>query len=227
MLMNKRVITVLTGSGVSQASGIPTFRDGGDALWKKYKSNICATSGGWEEDEKMFRGFWKDVQDFFYNELPKPNKAHYLIKDLQDSSVSIKSESFNLMTTNIDRLHEDSGIDKVIKIHGDVYKKRRIYQTDHNNKVIYDFEMPNVVLFGENKKHTQKCYRIAEITDLFLVIGSSLLTGELSLLEQAKRRGARLIEINPNPVAQCPFDERYTMSAVDGLIEFMRKEDYV
>ncbi len=39
MLMNKRVITVLTGSGVSQASGIPTFRDGGDALWKKYKSS--------------------------------------------------------------------------------------------------------------------------------------------------------------------------------------------
>ena len=62
---------------------------------------------------------------------------------------------------------------------------------------------------------------------MFIVIGSSLLTGELSLLEQAKRRGARLIEINPNPVAQCPFDERYTMSAVDGLIEFMRKEDYV
>jgi len=226
MRQGKKVISILTGSGISQASGIPTFRDGGDALWKNYKASICATSGGWEDDENMFRGFWKDVEDYFTKEFPKPNQAHHLIKNLEDFCKE-RDEDFHLMTTNIDRLHEDSGVRKVIKIHGDVYKRRRIYQTDENNKVKFDFEMPNVVLFGENKRYTQKCYEIAYYSDLFIVVGSSLLTGELSLLEQAKKRGARLIEINPNPVIQCPFDERYTMSAIDGLIELMRKENYV
>jgi len=206
---------ILTGSGVSKESGIPTFRDSSNGIWSKYDPKIVATSGGWEDNRDIFIEFWQSVQKEFDKNEYKPNDAHYKIAKLNNRC--------SLLTTNIDNLHELSGSKDVIKIHGDITKERQIEMYD-GELFLENITIPDVVLFGENKRFVSECYELAEDANAVLVIGSSLLTGELSLLEHAKRCGAELIEINPSPVKECPFDRRYTMSATEGLDKFLDED---
>ena len=111
-------IFILTGAGISKESGINTFRDL-DGLWENHRIDEVATP----------EGFWKNpsiVYDFYnkrrkeLNSGIKPNKAHYSLFELE------KTFKINIITQNIDNLHDKSGSSSIIHMHGELNKARCI-----------------------------------------------------------------------------------------------------
>ena len=114
--MKKKKIAVLTGAGVSAESGFATFRDSG-GLWEKYDVNEVASIEGWYRN----RGLVLD----FYNERRKqlkdarPNAAHIAIADLENDF------DVQVITQNVDNLHEKAGSTRVLHLHGELTKVRK------------------------------------------------------------------------------------------------------
>src|SRR5207249_2590463 len=110
-------ITVLTGAGVSAESGIKTFRDAG-GLWENHRLEDVATPGAFARDA--------DLVQRFYNERRRslkgvePNAAHRALAELEEAL----GERFNLITQNIDDLHERGGSRRVLHMHGELRKAR-------------------------------------------------------------------------------------------------------
>ncbi|MES2132990.1 MAG: Sir2 family NAD-dependent protein deacetylase [Bacteroidota bacterium] len=175
--MKKKKIVVFSGAGMSAESGIKTFRDAG-GLWEEYKIEEVATYSAWTKNQKL-------VLDF-YNQRRKqimessPNEAHKLVAELQ------KKFDVQVITQNIDDLHERAGSKKVLHLHGEIMKSRSSVSSD----LIYDLDdweiregdlceegsqlRPHIVWFGEAVPEMDKATALAEEADIFITIGTSL-----------------------------------------------------
>jgi NAD-dependent deacetylase len=172
-------ITFFTGAGISEESGIPTFRGGDDSLWSKYDVEIVASTFG-------LKNHFKDVLDF-HNDARilikdiKPNYCHKVIAELE------KQHNITIITTNIDILHEQAGSTNVIHMHGNLFENCDINK--NNPYISYDpinigdlhpqtnqQLRPNTVLFGEQlSADAYTIYnQIVEKSDYLIIIGSSL-----------------------------------------------------
>ncbi len=144
-------IVVLTGAGISQESGIKTFRDAG-GLWEGYPVLEVATPEGYARNPELVLAFYNARR----RELKKaqPNAAHYALKQLE------KSYEVSIITQNIDDLHERAGSKNIIHLHGELNKVRSLT----NEQEILDWQgdlssadtdsqggplRPHVVWFGE------------------------------------------------------------------------------
>lgn len=174
---NKPNLVVLSGAGVSAESGLKTFRDS-DGLWEGYNVYDVATPEAWERNPAL-------VQDF-YNIRRKavleaePNLAHILLASLQDDF------NVQIITQNIDNLHERAGSKNVLHLHGIITKAQSSLRTD----LVYDINgwelkigekcelgsqlRPHVVWFGEGVPNIEPAAKLVSEADLFLVIGTSL-----------------------------------------------------
>lgn len=175
--MKKKKIVVFTGAGVSADSGISTFRDS-DGLWDKYRiEDVCTP-------EALVRN--RDTVIHFYNIRRKellekqPNPGHYAIMELEEHY------DVEVITQNIDDLHERAGSAQVTHLHGELRKLRS--STDEN--LIFPIEgweqkpedrapddspaRPYVVFFGESVPMFDTAARIAATADIFIVAGTSL-----------------------------------------------------
>jgi NAD-dependent deacetylase len=169
-------LVVFTGAGVSAESGIQTFRDAG-GLWEGFQIEDVATPRAWRKNPEMVLRF--------YNERRKnvleatPNLAHRLIAQLQESF------DVEVITQNIDDLHERAGSEKVLHLHGELLKMR----SEHNDDLVYpiltDIRIgdlaedgaqlrPSIVWFEEPVPMMEKAIRITMQADIFIVIGTSL-----------------------------------------------------
>lgn len=175
--MKKKKIVVFSGAGMSAESGIKTFRDAG-GLWEEYKIEEVATYSAWTKNQKL-------VLDF-YNQRRKqiiessPNAAHKLVAELQ------KKFDVQVITQNIDDLHERAGSKNVLHLHGEIMKSR----SSVSNDLIYDLQSweikegdlcekgsqlrPHIVWFGEAVPEMDKATALAEAADIFITIGTSL-----------------------------------------------------
>src|SRR5664279_2051953 len=112
--MTKKLI-VLTGAGISAESGLKTFRDS-DGLWEGYDVNEVATPGGWKKNPELVLAFYNmrrsNVRD------AKPNDAHLGIAALEEYF------DLQIITQNIDDLHERAGSTRVLHLHGELTKAR-------------------------------------------------------------------------------------------------------
>lgn len=175
--MPKKHLVVFTGAGISAESGIKTFRDS-NGLWEEYRIEDVATFEAWTRNQEL-------VLDF-YNQRRKqvmaaaPNAAHLLIAELQ------KKFDVQVITQNIDDLHERAGSKKVLHLHGEIMKARSTV----DSKLIYPLKTeilksgdlcgkgsqlrPHVVWFGEMVPEMDTAAALAETADLFVVIGTSL-----------------------------------------------------
>ncbi len=108
-------IVALTGAGISAESGIATFR-GADGLWEGYKIEEVASPEGWNKNREL-------VLDF-YNKRRKnviestPNQAHLILAELE------KDHQVQIITQNVDDLHERSGSSNILHLHGEITKSR-------------------------------------------------------------------------------------------------------
>lgn len=201
-------IVILTGAGISTASGIPDFRSS-SGLWNQYNPEEVATLTVFKEDPKRFWGFYRERLD-----IPKefdPNQAHYFIKKLED-----KGKLEAVITQNIDGLHQKSGVseDKVFEVHGSVRTlscTNLHCQKEYTREAVINQEIPtcecgsvikpDVVLFEEMlpTDATEKSRQALNKTDLLIVIGSSLLVEPVASYPSYAISAAPLIIINATP----------------------------
>ncbi len=145
-------ITVLTGAGISAESGLKTFRDS-DGLWENHRIEDVATPDAWDRDPELVLKFYNERRKQV--NLAQPNKAHQLLAELE------KNYEVNIVTQNIDDLHEKGGSTKVHHLHGEINKARStvdpslIYDLNHWEMKMGDTcdngsqLRPHIVWFGE------------------------------------------------------------------------------
>ncbi len=224
--MAKKKLVVLTGAGISAESGLKTFRDS-DGLWEGYNVEEVATPGAWRKDPKLVLDFYNTRRNEVRN--AKPNAAHYGLAALE------KNFEVQIITQNIDDLHERAGSTKVLHLHGEIFKMR----SEKNEHLIYDITdeikvgdrgedgaqlRPHIVWFEEAVPMIEPATEVTATADIFVVIGTSL----------AVYPAAGLLHYAPNHIPKFIVDKKipYTTSvhdivaiekpATEGVVELTR-----
>ena len=169
-------IVVLTGAGISAESGLNTFRDA-DGLWENYDIEDVATISAWHANPSLVLRFYNERRKGVLN--VKPNAAHFLLAELQ------RHYDVEIITQNVDDLHERAGSKKVLHLHGEILKMRSVkdpltlYSCDTDIK-IGDLAKdggqlrPHIVWFGEDVPKMEEAASLVKKADIFVVIGTSL-----------------------------------------------------
>ncbi len=202
-LKNAKKIVFVTGAGISQESGIPTFR-GTDGLWRKYDPMQLATIDAFYDDPKLV---WEWYEDRRKNILQaKPNPGHFAIAELE------KYKKVTVLTQNIDGLHQRSGSTKVLELHGSIIRiKCSVCNFKDNIPTSFDelppkcsscnnILRPDVVWFGEPLPQDVWNQAIFEANscDVMIIAGTSLVVSPANTLPvYAKQNNALLVEVNP------------------------------
>jgi NAD-dependent deacetylase len=175
--MPKKKLVVFTGAGISAESGIKTFRDSG-GLWEEYKIEDVATFEAWTKNRDLVLEFYNNRRKQVVE--AKPNKAHQLVAELQEHF------DVQVITQNVDDLHERAGSKKVLHLHGELMKARStvdpslVYPLKSAHLKVGDKcekgsqLRPHIVWFGEMVPDMDLANQIASKADLFVVIGTSL-----------------------------------------------------
>ncbi len=206
-LRRSRRLAVLTGAGISAESGVPTFRGGG--LWDKYRPEELATPQAFAADPlKVWQ--WYNWRRGLIAKA-QPNEAHRILARWEKEGVF---EDFLIITQNVDGLHQRAGSEKVVELHGNIWRLRctscgRIWTDLRENlpelpprcQSCGGLARPDVVWFGEAipQDALERAFRAARSCDLFLVVGTSgVVQPAASLPFLAKESGAIVVEINPS-----------------------------
>jgi len=201
-----RNIVILTGAGISQESGLGTFR-GPDGLWENVPIEDVATPEGFQRDPVKVLHFYNDRRDGVRNAAP--NRAHEAIGRLQRDYAG----TLTLVTQNIDHLHEKGGATDVIHMHGEVGKiqcNHCGHVQDHWDSVTIDMACgqcgldgglrPHVVWFGEMPLYMDRIYDALAQCDLFISIGTSgNVYPAAGFVMEARRNKAHAVELNLEP----------------------------
>jgi len=201
-LQQAKKIVFVTGAGISQESGIPTFR-GDDGLWRTYDPMQLATINAFNQNPKLV---WEWYEDRRKNILAaKPNAGHVAISELA------KHKEVWVLTQNIDGLHQRAGSQNVLELHGSIITIKCTV-CNFKDKITSDFsEMPplckcgnilrpDVVWFGEPLPQDVwgDAMTHSSLCDVMVVAGTSLSVSPANLLPiYAKQNGALMIEVNP------------------------------
>jgi NAD-dependent deacetylase len=170
-------LVILTGAGMSSESGIKTFRDSG-GLWEEYDVTEVATPMAWQKNSDLVLRFYNERRRQLA--ASKPNKGHLGIAELE------KHFDVQIITQNIDDLHERAGSKKILHLHGELTKARSTVDPT----LIYDIAYkdihpgdkcekgsqlrPHIVWFGEEVPMMDKAAELTAAADIFVVVGSSL-----------------------------------------------------
>jgi NAD-dependent deacetylase len=200
-------VTVLTGSGISAESGIPTFR-GEQGLWKQFRAEELATLQAFERDPGLVWE-WYDWRRGIIGRA-EPNEGHGTIAAWQEVF-----PSFSLITQNIDGLHERAGSREPIELHGNIWKMRCLREgtvTESREVPLRSLPplcpacgamlRPHVVWFGEalDRHVLDEAYRLSASCEVMFVVGTSaLVQPAASLPLAAADSGAKIVEVNPDP----------------------------
>lgn len=219
-----RRIVVLTGSGISAESGIATFRDTG-GVWAKYDFREVATSEGFAANPDLVHEFY-NLRRYGLRAV-EPNPAHFALAKLE-RELKVIGGLLTLVTQNVDDLHERSGSQNVLHMHGELLKSRcgdceeTFDQTDNLSVETKCMSCgaigairPDVVWFGEIPRHMGETLTAIEKADLFVSIGTSgAVYPAAGFVAAARRAGAACIELNLEPSENaCLFtDSRYGMA---------------
>jgi NAD-dependent deacetylase len=206
-LRSARVVSVLTGSGVSAESGVHTFRDPG-GIWEKFKPEQLANFEAFMADPDMVWNWYQHRREIMRN--VKPNPGHIALAEMESMF-----DEFYLITQNIDNLHRRAGSKNITELHGNAernycVKCKKFYnEIDLQQKTVLKCECgglirPDVVWFGEMLPF--EALRFAEDcamrSDVFFTIGTSAEVYPAALLPlMAGKSGAYVIEINTKPTA--------------------------
>jgi NAD-dependent deacetylase len=196
----KKKIVAFTGSGISAESGLKTFRDS-DGLWEEYNVYEVATPEAWHRDRKLVLEFYNARRRQVLN--AKPNAAHDALAKLQSAF------DVEIVTQNIDDLHERAGSEKVLHLHGEITKSQStlernlVYKINGSELVEGDKcergsqLRPFIVWFGEEVPLMPRAAEIVSQADILLIIGTSLQVYPAAGLVQYALSGTRKIYIDP------------------------------
>ncbi len=211
-----RRVVVLSGAGLSKASGIPTFRDA-DGLWEGHAITEVATPEAWAADPARVRRFYDQRRIAVAAALP--NDGHFALARLQHA---LGVKRCTLITQNIDGLLQKAGAEHVLEMHGSLFRLRCEASADHPTVGIFGAQppdqrctrcgaalRPDVVWFGEIPYHLDAIDEAVRRADLFISVGTSgVVYPAAGLVQLARQHGAHTVEINPEPTGG-PFDETF------------------
>lgn len=218
-------IVLLTGAGMSAESGISTFRDAG-GLWEKHRIEDVATPNGWKANPELVLEFYNQRRRQLLE--CKPNAGHIAVAELEQHF------DVQIITQNIDNLHEQAGSTKVLHLHGELLKARStgagqdIYELDASKPDIVlgdvcpkGFQLrPHIVWFGEAVPEIERAERMVEQADIFVVIGTSLQVYPAAGLMHSVRNNVPIYLIDPNEMPNLP---KYVTVIKKGASEGMKE----
>ena len=221
----KKNLVVLTGAGISAESGLKTFRDS-DGLWNGYNIEDVATPRAWKKNKQLVLDFYNMRRRDVLN--AQPNAAHIGLAELE------KDFDVQIITQNIDDLHERAGSTNVLHLHGEIFKMR----SEFDEELIYEIRKdillgdaaddgaqlrPHIVWFEEPVPMIERAAEIASGADIFVVIGTSLAVYPAAgLINYAPRTIPKFI-VDKN----IPYSSLYNLSAIqkpatEGIEELKR-----
>lgn len=211
LLKDVEQVVVLTGAGISQESGIPTFRGPG-GLWRNFRAEDLATPQAFHRDPQLVWE-WYDWRRGLIGQA-KPNPGHQALVALE-----VEVPNFTLITQNVDGLHRRAGSRRVLEIHGSIWEVRCLacgnIEEDRRMPIPIlphcercgGLLRPNVVWFGEalNPEVLEASQQVLKQAQVMLVVGTSaVVQPAASFALWAREWGAKLAEINPDPTPLTP-----------------------
>lgn len=210
---------VLTGAGISAESGLQTFRDSG-GLWEGYRvEDVCTP--------EAFARSPQTVIDFYNARrraaaAAEPNAAHFALADLE------RAYDVQIITQNVDDLHERAGSGKVLHLHGELNKLRSTVDENEilpwqGDQTLSDRDSrdrplrPHIVWFGEAVPLIEEAVRLVEAADIVIVVGTSLKVYPAASLLHYARFGVPVYLIDPKPNADVSGVEILAQTAVRGV----------
>ena len=200
-IMNKKKLVVLSGAGISAESGIKTFREMG-GLWETYDVMEVASPDGWRANRSLVLDFYNQRRKQLLE--CKPNNGHIGLKDLEHFF------DVEIVTQNVDDLHERAGSNKILHLHGELKKVRSSVDPDF----IYELDgwelregdlcdkgsqlRPHIVWFGESVPAIYEASEIFKKADICVVIGTSLNVYPAAGLLDFLPSGTDIYLIDPN-----------------------------
>lgn len=175
--MVKKRLVVLSGAGISAESGLQTFR-GSNGLWNGYDVYEVASPQGWEADYKLVLGFYNQRRQEIGR--AQPNAGHYAVAALEQWF------HVDVVTQNIDDLHERAGSSSVIHLHGEITKARSTSNPDNIYAIGYKDILPgdscelgsqlrpHIVWFGEEVPKIVEASKLVAQADVLVITGTSL-----------------------------------------------------
>src|SRR6266545_2586825 len=200
-------VAALTGAGVSQESGLRTFRDAQAGLWVQYKPEELASPEAFRRDPKLIWDWYAWRREAV--KAVRPNPGHYALATMEKCV-----PEFTLITQNVDGLHRMAGSQNVLELHGNIQRVRcsECYtftetwgddtETVPRCLVCGGLLRPDVVWFGEAlpRDQLEAAVEAARSCDVFFSIGTSgVVQPAASLAHAARNRGTVLVEINAEP----------------------------
>jgi NAD-dependent deacetylase len=222
---NVKRIVVLSGSGLSAESGLPTFRDAA-GLWKQHSWQELASPEGWRRQPALVLDFYNERRARTW--AAEPNSAHLAIASLEEKF------DVTVVTQNVDALHERAGSRQVLHVHGELAWARgtgpsgkryhiggqpiSLGQTCEEGTQL----RPDIVWFGEETRHMERAARHVAEADKVLVVGTSLSVYPAAGLVDFTRHDAEKIvvalELDAVPAGYEFLRDRAT-SAVPALVQ--------
>lgn len=205
-------VAVLTGAGVSQESGLRTFRDAQDGLWAQYRPEELASPEAFARDPKLVWDWYAWRREAVKG--ARPNPGHYALAAMES-----KISEFTLITQNVDGLHRLAGSRNVLELHGNIQKVRcadcgayaETWGDDTESVPRCEFcrglLRPDVVWFGEAlpRAALESAVLAARSCQVFFSIGTSgVVQPAASLAHAARNNGAVVVEINAEPTPLTP-----------------------
>ena len=205
-------VAALTGAGVSQESGLRTFRDSQGGLWSQYKPTELASPEAYERDPKLVWDWYTWRREAIKG--VRPNPGHYGLVDMAHHI-----PDFSLITQNVDGLHRMAGSPRVIELHGNLQRVRcsscgrqaeaweEAYGEVPRCESCGGLLRPDVVWFGESLPRTEleSAVEAARACHVFFSIGTSgVVQPAASLAYAAHNRGAVVVEVNAEPTPLTP-----------------------
>ena len=194
-------IAILTGAGISAESGLKTFRDS-NGLWEGHDVMEVASPEGFAKNPKLVLDFYNKRRQQLLQ--VSPNNAHVALAQLESN------HEVQIVTQNVDDLHERAGSSSVLHLHGELLKVRSSY----DERIILDWVedlnlgdvcsknsqlRPHIVWFGEAVPLMEKAISIVEQAEVVIIVGTSLQVYPAAGLVQYASFNAKIYFVDPNP----------------------------
>ena len=204
LLRSTSKLAALTGAGVSQESGLRTFRDAQEGLWAQYRPEDLATPEAFARDPKLIWDWYAWRREAVKG--VRPNSGHYALVEIEE-----RISEFSLITQNVDGLHRMAGNHNVLELHGNIQRVRcsecgqfadewdDVSETVPQCRSCGGLLRPDVVWFGESLplEQLESAAEAARRCDIFLSVGTSgVVQPAASLAHAARNKGAVVVEIN-------------------------------
>jgi len=194
-------IAVFTGAGISAESGIKTFRDA-DGLWEGHDVMEVATPEGWRKNRDLVLDFYNQRRKQLLEVMP--NEAHLAITKLQ------KHFRVDVITQNVDDLHERAGNSNVLHLHGELLKVRSEINESEilewakdltiNDRCSQGSQLrPHIVWFGEAVPMMEEAVQVVSQSDLLIIVGTSLQVYPAASLIEYAPAAVQIYYIDPRP----------------------------